>query len=173
MTHPNYENDEFWIHATDIPDDLKLALADFIINFGRLEIAIDQLIWWAIGINTNPVGKALTARLDIRPKCEMALAVLDELEDRRFHDEFSLLAKKIRTVSTRRNAVVHGWWIAIGEYATAMSIRAKLDEPGALLGGTTFKVSDLQNDAKTTKDAERTILKMINTPAPSLRKHEH
>ena len=81
MPHPNYETDEFWSAAIDIPDDFKLALADFIINFGRLEIALDQLIWWAAGVSSKEVGKALTARLDIRPKCEMVLAILKELDD--------------------------------------------------------------------------------------------
>ena len=32
MPHPGYENDGFWAPATQIPDEFKLALGNFIIN---------------------------------------------------------------------------------------------------------------------------------------------
>lgn len=169
MPHPGYENDEFWNLATNIPDDFKIALAELIINFGRLEFAVDQLIWWAAGIDNAQVGKALTARLDIRPKCEMALTVLQELVDDTAFRKFKAINRDIETASKRRNAVTHGWWTAYGEFAVAMSARGKSD-PAALIGGEPFTIMDLLNDAALTKEAERAILELINGLAPSPKK---
>jgi len=173
MTDPNYENDEFWAAAIDIPDDFKLALADFIINFGRLELAIDRLIWWAAGVDNREIGKALTARLDIRPKCEMAEAMLAQFEDNTVWTKFKAQKKEIEDVTKRRNAVVHGWWAAFGETAVAMSIRGKQAGAGAFAGGKPFTADDLGKDGARTKKVERAVLSLISVPTPSFRKHEH
>lgn len=173
MTNPGYEADEFWIKATKIPNEFKVVLADLIINFGRLELAIDQLIWWASGIENAQIGKAMTARLDIRPKCEMALTVLGELTDSNPYEQFKGINKKIGLACKRRNAVVHGWWVVFGDNAVAMSTRTSCDEPGALVSGEPFTADDLVNDAQLTKEAERSILKLLDAPAPPPCKHTH
>ena len=166
MTRPGYENDEFWAAATQIPDELKIALANFIINFGRIEAAIDQLIWWAAHIDDPYTGRLIISRLDIRPKCEMALKLLAGLSDLATYNAFKILNKKIETLTKRRNAIVHGWWIAFGQTAVAMSTKPG-SELGALMEGEPFTLDDLVQEAESAKSTEQSILGLIGDTAPS------
>ena len=165
MTHPGYENDEFWALATQIPDEFKIALANFIINFGRIEAAIDRLIWWAAHIDDIYTGRLLISRLDIRPKCEMALKLLDGLSDLTTYNAFKSLNKDIEILTKRRNAIVHGWWIAVGQTAVAMSTKPG-SEPGAVMEGKPFTLDELVQEAKLAKATEQSILGLIGDTAP-------
>ena len=53
-----------------------------------------------------------------------------------------------------------------------MSTRSKT-EPDAFIGGEPLTVADLENDARTTKAAEQSILELIDAPAPSYDTHKH
>ena len=166
MTRPGYENDEFWALTTQVPDELKIALADFIINFGRIEVAIDQLIWRAAHIDDTYTGRLMISRLDIRPKCEMAIKLLAGLSDLTAYNAFKKLNKDIEALTKRRNAIVHGWWIAVGQTAVAMSTKPG-SERSALMEGEPFTLDDLVQEAESAKVAERSILALISDIAPS------
>ncbi len=162
----NYESDEFWAAAIQIPDKFKIALADFIINFERIEAAMDQLIWWSAHIDDPYTGRVLIARLDIRPKCEMALKILDGLSSKKPYKAFKRLNKNIEALTKSRNTIVHGWWVVFGDTAAAMSTRFT-GEPGAVMGGSPFTLPELIENAATAKTVERAILDLIREPAPS------
>ena len=173
MEFEDYAGNEFYDLVTKIPDDFKLALADFIINFGRLELALDLLIWWAAHLPNVHTGRTMTARLDVRPKCEMALALLSELCDSSPYESFKNLNTEINRLTKFRNATIHGWWQTFGKTAVVMSTRGKQEEPAALMSGEPFEVSDLIAAAAKASEIEKSIRAFVSERAPLPRKHEH
>ena len=173
MEFEDYSGNEFYDLATKIPDDFKLALADFIINFGRLELALDLLIWWAAHLPNVHTGRTMTARLDVRPKCEMAFTLLSELSDQAPYETFKNLNPEIARLTKLRNTAMHGWWMAFGNTAVAMSTRGKQEEPAALMGGEPFEAQDLIDSATKASEVEKSIRALVSGRAPSPRKHEH
>lgn len=173
MEFEDYAGNPFYDQATKILDDFKLALGDLIINFGRLELALDLLIWWAAHLPNVHTGRTMTARLDVRPKCEMALALLSELSDSTPYESFKQLNTEIGQLRKFRNDIIHGWWEVFGETAVAMSTRGKQKEPAALMGGKPFEVSNLITAATKTSEVEKSIRVLISEHAPLPRKHKH
>ena len=173
MEFEDYVGNEFWDKVTEIPDEFKLALADFIIKFARLELALDLLIWWAAHLPNVHTGRTMTARLDVRPKCEMALALLSELSDQGPYELFKNLNAEIADLTKLRNSVIHGWWMISGEAAVAMSPRGRQEEPAALMGGEPFDLATLIAAAAKSWKIERSIRALVSGRAPLPRKHEH
>lgn len=174
MNFDDWSGNEFFDEATKIPDDFKLGLAQFVINFARLELAVDHLIWWAAGIESVRAGRRLTVRMDIRPKTEMAKSLLAELSDTSPSDLYCPLMPRIAKLTKFRNTVVHGWWMAFGENSVALSAKPNgRSEDGALHGGEMFTPEDVKLSASETFQIERDVWAIMSGPAPSLKTHKH
>ncbi|MFN4282620.1 MAG: hypothetical protein ACK4NA_08270 [Alphaproteobacteria bacterium] len=162
----DYGDDEFLRDAMVVPEDFKVALADLVINFGRIEVALDRLIWWAADLANHRIGRLMTGRLDIRPKCEIVIALLSDLADPEPLAAFKPLIAKLEAVTQFRNKVIHGWWMVFGDSAVSMSARPKKFMSGAMEGAP-FRVSDLIEQAQRAKEIERSIVALLRQPAPS------
>ena len=169
MSIEDYEADDFFREAMVVPDEFKLALADLIINFGRIEVAVDRLISWAADFANPSIARLMTGRIDIQPKCNLAPSVLDDLHDRQPLETFKPLAKKIENVAQFRNSIVHGWWMVFGDSAVSMSPRPRKFMSGAI-EGPRFGVSDILKNAQQAKEVEIAILTLLRQPSPTTRR---
>lgn len=173
MHFEDEETNGFDTKAAEVSDEFKIALANVVINFARLEITFDKLIWWAAHLPNVYTGRAITARLDLRIKCDIALALVQELEGGDPTGGLRGLSTEIAELTKLRNGIVHGWWWQFGDTAVAMSPRGRQEEPGVMMGGKPFKIPDLSKAAIRVREIERLISKIIAAPAPSPRRHEH
>ena len=160
------EDDEFLQSAREVPNEFKIALADLIINFGRIEVALDRLVWWAADLANPRIGRILTGRLDIRPKCEIVVALLGDLYDEEPLTKFKPIASKIESVTRFRNNVIHGSWIVIGDLAVSMSARPKGFMSGSI-EGTPFELNQLIQCAHEAKEIEESLRSLLRQTPPS------
>ena len=116
----------------DLPDDLKLAIADAVTSFAKLEMAIEELIWAFVGVSISH-GRMLT-RMDTRPKFELLKKLVLEfvpVEQRKTIAPH--LWKGLDQLREDRNDIVHGAWAILdGSKVVTVSHRysAEPDEVG-------------------------------------------
>jgi len=112
MGEPNVMNVE--CISYEIPVTAKIAIADALINFARMEAAAEALVWELTG-PAYPDGKALTPSDTTQKFAAAELLVehhLGEIASRLLPDDFWLAAREL---CVSRDQIAHGFWFMVDE----------------------------------------------------------
>lgn len=164
-------DDEFWKLAENISDELKLALGDLVINCGRMEIALGNLIAWASHTENIQISRLLFGRLQVRHKRELAKQVLEQLTDETPLKKFQEIDSDISAVITFRNNLMHGWWMPLGKNAAAAlspKPRGKKQIEWSALEGMPVTLDEIEKHSQLALESYRAIQRLVNQPAPPL-----
>jgi hypothetical protein len=117
----------------EIPVTVKIAIADALINFARMEAAAEALVWELTGA-AYPDGNALTPTDTTQKFAAAELLVerhLGEIALRLLPDDFWLAAREL---CVSRDKIAHGFWFMVdGTVPVAASFRPK-SHKGPTLG---------------------------------------
>jgi hypothetical protein len=93
----------------DLPDDLKLAIADAVTSFAKLEMATEKLIWTLVGVSWSH-GRMLT-RMDTQPKFALLKKLVLELVPARDRKTIAPnIWRALDELREDRNDIVHAVW---------------------------------------------------------------
>jgi hypothetical protein len=143
----------------DLPNDLKLAIANAVVSFAKLEMAVEELIWELVGLSFAH-GRMLT-RMDTRPKFELVKKLLLELvPPERRKTLAPNIWKAIEDLREDRNDIVHGTWVIFNGQPALVSHRysAPPDEVGTKL----FPIERLQLCVREAEMLEELFVKHLS-----------
>lgn len=117
----------------DIPEDHYDLTGRIIIAWGKLEAALEDLIWHFLDLSDDD-GRIITARLDTRPKLEMLNVLAKRYLAPRKATKLCNVLSLIGELQADRNFIVHGNWGTIfpENVPAAMSLRPKTP-PGTIM----------------------------------------
>jgi hypothetical protein len=125
----------------DLPDGLKLAIANAVTSFAKLEMAIEELIWELIGLSFAH-GRLLT-RMDTRPKFELVKKlVLDLVPEKDRKTIAPNIWQAMTILREDRNEIVHGTWVIFNGKPAIVSHR--YSAPPDEIGTRSFSIDELK-----------------------------
>jgi hypothetical protein len=114
----------------EIPVTAKIAIADALINFARMEAAAEALVWEL----TGPDGKALT-RTDTTQKIAAAELLVErhlgEIASRLLPDDFWMAAREL---CVSRDQIAHGFWFMVDRTVPVAAPFRPKGHKGPILG---------------------------------------
>lgn len=125
-----------------IPPDIKIAIADVIIEFSKMDSAAEILIWSLCGLPFD-LGSLLTT-MDARPKFELPKKLVEKHHIKLSTPELpSIFWQTATDLRNLRNAVAHGQWILVdGAIPAVASYRSK-DQQGKRIMAEAFTLERL------------------------------
>ncbi len=151
----------------DIPAPVKLAIADAIIAFARLETTVEQLIWSLVGIPDHH-GPKLT-RMDTRAKFQLLEGLMISeifIEKKRNPKD---LWTMLRELTDERNMVIHGIW-AMVDKTDPYIYSHKLKAPKGIIRSRHFPIELLQHMEKSCRVIEDSLIALCEKRPSSLPK---
>ncbi len=98
--------------SVEIPDDVRIAIADVVMSFAAMETTAEHLIWELSGVSFDD-GKLLT-RMEAKAKLDLARKFIERYNLLKGHDKEKIVAfwRTIHFLVELRNKVAHGlWWM--------------------------------------------------------------
>lgn len=122
-----------------------------------IEITLEMLIWDLLGLDMDD-GRAVTNRLDVRPKTEM-LAVLATryIASPSFHENLKVLLKELADLQTERNLIIHGVWAPSYKGRPVVTTTRRKSGPG-VLGGYRISQKELARIVRRTWSAHAALI---------------
>lgn len=150
-----------------IPENVKAAIADVVIQFARMEAAAEDLIWQICGLSFEN-GSLLTT-MDARPKFELAKTLTARERITLTPPLPPTFWETTQDLRTHRNSVAHGLWSMVdGAIPVSASFRDK-DQQGKRIMGNAFPIDRLEAIARQCERC-RTYLERLKeahqTPRP-------
>ena len=152
--------------TTTIPDDYKKAIGEVVIQWARLEFTVEYLIWRVLRLDEED-GRAITSRLDMKPKTEM----LVNLAERYFSPKEATAKLKdyvshIAHLHKLRNRIIHGFWAIVDE-ETAIATSPRLKAPSGYVTAQQYSLKFLGEMAADIETINRSFLTLLDELEPS------
>jgi len=91
--------------SSDLPDSVKLAIADAVVVFGRIEQEAIEISW----VLTDADLKR-RLKLARTPSTEIFLEIIDSMERSQAGLNLDAMKEGFRSLANDRNLIVHGAW---------------------------------------------------------------
>ena len=160
MTVRNVSLNDMSRVSHEIPDNVKIAIADVVIHFAKMEAALEGLIWTILHLSVDD-GRLIT-RMDARPKIALAKTLAERrglgISNPKLPDTYWETIDKLRGY---RNDVVHSAWLMVdGEIPLAVSYAMKSDE-GHIVGDA-FSIERLEAIARQCRTVTHFLDRLID-----------
>ena len=96
--------------SAELPDWVKLSIADAVVTFGRMEQEIIEISWIL-----KDADLKLKVKLAEYPATANFLAVLESVERAEAGLKLDALKERFKTLAHERNLIVHGAWTMTDE----------------------------------------------------------
>jgi hypothetical protein len=118
--------------SREIPDSIKIAIADVIMRFSEMENAAETVIWDLVGVSDDD-GKLLT-QLDSKDKLELCKK-FTERYGMPIHSDIDIASHAwmtIRQSIEARNKIAHGLWYMLHEGSESVPVAVSYRIPAEL-----------------------------------------
>jgi hypothetical protein len=94
-----------------LPDDWFTWIGRVVVEWGRLERAVEGAIWGLLRIFDPEIGQALTTHIPTRVRLDIYLSLADKLLSPQEREDISKLIKRINDLHPDRNLLTHAEWL--------------------------------------------------------------